>query len=69
MKATLKYLAREGIQFERSRSCADCTVYAPEAEMREQNDGRLVCASCDKRARRLAQYRAQLSLLGQRPLF
>lgn len=51
------------------RSCQTCVAYAPESEMRALNDGRMVCATCDRRIRRLTAERAQLSMFGQDHLF
>jgi len=51
------------------RSCQECTGYAPESEMVGLSDGRMVCAPCDRRIRRLTADRAQLSFFGQEQLF
>jgi hypothetical protein len=47
------------------RACADCFHYASAPEMKEQTDGRVICAKCVKRIKDASARRAQLGFFGQ----
>lgn len=61
-------IKRREINGSTERSCADCLQYAPVWAMTTKLDGRVICAKCNDKVRKITAERAQMNMFGQQSL-